>query len=415
MKYVILHASGMSDGPYQELGGKTPLQAASTPNMDRLAQEGELGLVTVPFDGPVVGSDVTGVSILGYDPRKYYPGPAPLEAASLGVTVGEHDVVFRCTMVTLRAEATPGGRSTTADIKKFGPHVILDDATAGYIETGQARELIDAVNEQLGSETIQFYPGIGHRHLMVWVGGKARSTCVDPRRAVGRPIGESLPTGDGADILRKLMEAALIILRDHPVNDERREAGLKPANCLWLWGPGRPHAWPSLTERFRVSGAVVAASDLHRGIGICAGLEAVEPVVSRETDGPALTALGEAALRELARKDLLYVHSAIPDEVLYGGDPKAKLRVIEEFDKHVVGTVLSGLSQWGPYRVLLVSDRAVTGSEKIVAPPALYAFAEGPTPKAASGSRRFSETDAQSRDAPPREATRLIAKLFPRG
>ena len=111
MKYVILHASGMSDGPYQELGGKTPLQAASTPNMDRLAQEGELGLVAVPFDGPVVGSDVTGVSILGYDPRKYYPGPAPLEAASLGVAVGEHDVVFRCTMVTLRAEAQPGGSS----------------------------------------------------------------------------------------------------------------------------------------------------------------------------------------------------------------------------------------------------------------------------------------------------------------
>ncbi len=414
MKYVILHASGMNDEPYRELGGKTPLQAASTPNMDRLVREGELGLAAVPSDGTLAGSDVTGVSILGYDPRKYYPGPAPLEAASLGVTVGEHDVVFRCTMVTLRAEAVQGGKPTM-DVKKFGPHVILDDPTAGYIDTEQARELIDAVNEQLGSETIQFYPGIGHRHLMVWVGGKARSTCVDPRQAVGRQIAECLPTGDGADILRKLMEAALIILRDHPINDDRREAGLKPANCLWLWGPGRPHAWPSLTERFGVTGAVVASSDLHRGIGLCAGLEAVEPVVLSGADGPALTTVGEAALRELARRDLVYVHVALPDEILYSGDPKAKLRVIEEFDKHVVGTVVSGLPQWGAYRVLLVSDHAVAGNNKTQSPLALYVFAEGPAQKIAPSSRRFSEMDAKSSDAPLREATKLITKLFPRG
>ena len=229
MKYVILHADGIGDVPRPELEGRTPLQVAATPHLDRIAQSGESGVLSLPSDGARVGSEVTAMAVLGYDPRKYYTGPGPLEAASLGVSVGEHDVVFRCTMVTLRGEPPQGNSGRYTDLKKLGPHVMMDDATAGLLQTDQARELIEAVNEQLGSETIQFYPGSGHRHLMVWVGGKVRSVCVDPQQVVGRGVADSLPSGDGADVLRRLMEASIVILREHPVNNERQAEGLKPA------------------------------------------------------------------------------------------------------------------------------------------------------------------------------------------
>jgi len=193
MKYVILHAEGMSDHPRQELSGKTPLETASTPHLDRMAQVGELGLLTVALDNDRHGSGLTGTSILGYEPKKYYQGPGPLEAASLGITVGENDVVYLCTMVTLKDEQPAAGKSGTSDLKKLGPHIVMDDATAGLITTEEARELIDAVNEQLGSEIIQFYPGSGHRHLMVWVDGKPRVICTDPQSLVGRSIGDALP------------------------------------------------------------------------------------------------------------------------------------------------------------------------------------------------------------------------------
>jgi 2,3-bisphosphoglycerate-independent phosphoglycerate mutase len=147
----------------------------------------------------------------------------------------------------------------------------MEDATAGLIETEQARELLEAVNEQLGSESIQFYPGSGHRHLMVWVGGKSRAMCLDPQPLVGRSIADALPSGDGADVLRKIMDAAFFILRDHPVNEEREQEGLKPANCLWLWGQGRAAVWPPLPERYQIAGVVVSSSDVHRGVGVCAG------------------------------------------------------------------------------------------------------------------------------------------------
>src|SRR5215475_13142808 len=214
MKYVILHADGLADRPRQELGGKTPLQVAATPHLDRVVQGGELGFLSFANSGSRHGSGLTGTAILGYDPRKYYQGPGPFEAASLEVNVTEHDVVYRCTMVTLRGEAQSVSKGGLQELKKLGPHVVMDDATAGLISTEEARELIEAVNEQLGSEMIQFYPGLGHRHLMVWVNGKARAVCTDPQLLVGRPIADALPTGNGSDNLWKLMDASFQILRD---------------------------------------------------------------------------------------------------------------------------------------------------------------------------------------------------------
>jgi 2,3-bisphosphoglycerate-independent phosphoglycerate mutase len=399
MKYVILHAGGMADHPQQELDGRTPLQVAATPHLDRLAQQGELGLLVLPTDGVRHGSGLSSTAILGYDPKKFYQGPGPLEAASLGVSVTEHDVVYRCTMVTLR----PDGGKVGGDIKKLGPHALMDDPTAGLIETEEARELIDAINEQLGSETIQFYPGAGHRHLMVWVNGKPRAVCVDPQSVHGRSIGDALPRGDGADILRKLMDAAHVILRDHPVNEERLAAGKKPANCVWLWGEGRALPWPSLVEKYRLTGAVVATSDVHRGVGLCAGLEAADPDRLAEGD---LRTTARVALEEFAKKDLVYVHAGFTDAVAHGTDIKARVGGVEAFDRELVGPLLEGLGKQGAYRFLVVCDHG-----EGVHGQALYTFGDGGVPLSAPG-RRFTEQDAQMAATPPRDASKFVAKLL---
>jgi len=399
MKYVIVHAGGMADQPQPELGGRTPLQAAATPHLDRLTQIGELGQLMVPTDGVRHGSGLNGTAILGYDPKKFYPGPGPLEAASLGVSGTEQDVVYRCTMVTVVPESGKGG-----EIKKLGPHVILDDGTAGLIETEDARELIEAINEQLGSETIQFYPGAGHRHLMVWVNGKPRAICTDPQTILGQSIADALPKGDGADILRKLMDAAYFILRDHPLNEERIAAGKKPANCIWLWGEGRPVTWPSLVEKYQVTGAVVATNDVHRGVGICAGLEAVD---HERLEGGDLRAKATVALAELAKRDFVYVHAKMADEVIHGTDIKAKVQGIEEFDRHLVGPLFEGLSKQGPYRFLVICDHTA-GIES----PAFYAFGEGGGTGSGTIGRRFTEDDAIAMNMPARDATKFVHKFF---
>jgi 2,3-bisphosphoglycerate-independent phosphoglycerate mutase len=412
MKYVILHAEGMADHPRRELAGKTPLQAASTPHLDRMAHGSELGLLTVALENGRHGSGLTGTSILGYEPKKYYQGPGPFEAASLGVTVGEHDVVYRCTMVTLKSEQQSGAKGGGPDLKKLGPHLIMEDATAGLITSEEARELIDAVNEQLGSEMIQFYPGSGHRHLMVWVDGKSRAICTDPQLLVARSIGDALPTGDGADILRKLMDASLLILRDHPVNDERRDAGSKPANCLWLWGEGRAIPWPSLAERFRVSGVVVSSSDVHRGLGLVAGLEAVDPA---RLTGADLRNRAAVALDELKKKDFAYVHLELPDEVVYDPDVKAKVRTIEAIDKEFVGPFFEGLARLGPHRLVTISDPGSVHQGKMAEGQWLYAYQDNSAKPISNVERRFTEDDAKASATPPRDATKFVVRLFAKG
>ena len=412
MKYVILHADGMADHPRQELDGRTPLQAASTPHLDRLAQGGELGLLVAAPDNVRQGSGLMGTTILGYDPKKYYQGPGPLEAASLGVAIGDHDVVYCCTMVTLRADAQSESKGGLNEIKKLGPHVVMDDATAGLISTEEARELIDAINEQLGSEMIQFYPGLGHCHLMVWVNGKSRAVCTDPQSLVGRPIVDALPTGDGSDILWKLMDASFQILRDHPLNDERREAGQRPANCLWLWGQGRAILWPSLSERMKMSGVVVSQSDVHRGLGILAGLEAVD---GARLAGADLRTQAAVALEELKKKDFAYVHVELPDEVVYGSDVAAKVKGIEAVDRELVGPLLEGLAKLGSHRIVAFCDSGNVHHGQAAEGPGFFAYRDSAAAPSAGAGRRFVEADAQASTVPPRDTTKFIVRLFAKG
>ncbi|WP_447984791.1 hypothetical protein [Nitrospira sp. Nam74] len=413
MKYIIVHGEGFADVPYRELGGRTPLQAALTPNMDRLASGGELGLAALAADVPVGGSDVMALALLGYDPRKVHAGPAPFEAVGQGIAVDEHDVVFRCSMVTLRAGTAGTGSKT--DVKKIAPSVILDDDAATGLEDEDARELIEAINEQLGSESVQFYPGTGHRHLMVWVGGKSRATCVDPHAVVGKPIGEYLPTGDGSDILRKLMEASLNILSSHPVNDARRDAGLKPVNCLWLWGQGKTPQLTKLIEERQISGTIISTSDVHRGIGLCAGLEAIDPGLLAESEYTDFESRGEAALRELNKKDLTYVHMQMPSRPSTAMDPKEKVNIIEACDRKIVGPMLQRLDKLGPYRtVLLCETWRPPGSRAIANGLSPYVFYEGPA--STKQGRGFSEPEAEieAEKAGARDATKFMARLVPR-
>ena len=415
MKYLILHADGMADLACPELGGSTPLQAATTPYLDQIAQRGEVGLLSLPSDAGTAGSDVTSVAVLGYDPKKYYPGPGPLEAAGLGVTVGEQDVVFRCTMVTVRGESATGSKDRAADIKKLGPHVVMEDATAGLIDTEQARELVEAVNEQLGSESIQFYPGSGHRHLMVWVGGKSRATCVDPQQLVGRSIAEALPAGDGFDVLRRIMDASFFILRDHPVNEEREQEGLKPANCLWLWGQGRAPLWPPLPERYQVAGVVVSSSDMHRGVGLCAGLEAAELPAESDDESEKFSGCVEAVAQELAKKDFVYLHAGLSDDVLHATNVHDKVRAIERFDAQVVGPILTALAKYPAYRLLVVCDPGLTKGQGSEVPPILYALCDSAAQPPVGSAARFHEQDKNIVGTSPRDATKLMMRLFPRG
>ncbi len=412
MKHVILHADGMADHPRKELGGRTPLQAALTPHLDRLAQGGELGLLAAAPENVRQGSGLMGTTILGYDPKKYYQGPGPFEAASLGVVVSEHDVVYRCTMVTLRADAQSGSKGGLNEIKKLGPQVVMDDPTADLISTEEARELIEAINEQLGSEMIQFYPGLGHRHLMVWVNGKSRAICTDPQLLVGRLIADALPTGDGSDILWKLMDASFQILRDHPLNDERREAGQKPANCLWLWGQGRAILWPNLSERFKVSGVVVSQSDVHRGLGIMAGLEAVD---GARLAGADLRTQAAVALEELKKNDFAYVHVELPDEVVYGSDVAAKVKGIEAVDRELVGPLLDGLAQLGSHRIVAFCDSGSVHHGQAAEGPGFFAYRDSAAAPSAGTGRRFIEADARASTVPPRDATKFVVRLFAKG
>lgn len=405
MKYVVLQGDGMISTPQQELGGKTPLQVASTPNLDFLAAHSEFGIVGLPNEGLAPTSDVVQLATLGYDPHKYHVGPAPFEAASLGVVLGEQDVAFLCNLVTLQPTTGRG------EVKKLGPQAVMDDETAGGVTTEEARELIDVINEELGSEVIQFYVGTGYRHVMVWVGGKARITCADPYDLVGKPVDAFLPTGEGADILRELMEASLLLLRDHPINEQRREAGAKPANCLWLWGPGKSvQLLPSVADRFHVSGSLVSPRDLQLGIGMMAGLEAVKVAEVEDEEKP-FQELAKTALSELQRRDLVYLHIPMP---LEGNDgvPYPAVEVLETFDDKAVGPLLAELPRFGPHRLLAITHVPCPHGRVYTSGPLLYTLHEGPSYRSFNAGFGYDEIHAEKTGVRAHDPGKLIGRLM---
>jgi len=397
VKYIILQGDGMPDYPLDVLGGKTPLEAARTPNMDWLAARGVFGIAHVIPKGFPPGSDVGNMSIMGYDPAAYHTGRSPLEAASMGVALAPRDIAFRCNLVTLRSS----GSKTT-----------MEDFTSGHISTEEAAEIIRDIGNKLGGDGIEFFSGVSYRHLMVWRDGKEKMNTTPPHDITDQKVAGYMPTGDGADRLLKLMEASRQILADHPVNKKRLAEGHRAATTIWLWGQGRAPALPPLTERFGIKGGVISAVDIIHGLGVYAGLKRI--------DVPGITGFldtnykgkGEYGVRSLQDNDLVFIHVEATDEAGHMGDVEKKIQAIEDFDEKVVGTVLAGMAHRKDWRALLMPDHptAITLKTHVSDPvPFVLYSAEEPRHNGAVG---YNEKDAVKTGVVAKQAFKLMEALI---
>jgi len=345
MKYIIMIGDGMADRPLKELNGKTPLQSASTPNMDRLAREGIIGKIRTIPAGFHPGSDVANLNILGYNPQEFYSGRAPLEAASMGISMKDDDVAYRCNLVTLKYN-----RDKTK--------AVMEDYSGGHISTAEAKELILAVHQRFGNDEIGFHPGVSYRHIMLWASGEMDIECTPPHDITGKEIADYLPVGSREDMLRDLMLKSAGVLESHAVNRDRVKRGEKPANSIWLWGQGKKLNLPSFKRKYALDGALVSAVDLMRGIGISAGLRILEvPGITGYLDTN-YEGKAAAALKALEEVDIACIHVEAPDEASHSGNYKDKIRAIEDFDSRIVGNVIKGMTHFDAYRMLILPDHA---------------------------------------------------------
>ncbi len=350
MKYIVLLGDGMAGYPIEELGGKTTLEYAKTPNMDYMASTGKLGMAkTVPENLPP-GSDVANLSVLGYDPQKYYTGRAPLEAASIGVELGPDDVAYRCNLVSIKCSEPECG------IRMFCRKCIMEDFSAGHITTPEASVLIKDIDRSIGSDMVKFYPGVSYRHLMVWKGGEYKADCTPPHDITGRELSDHLPKGVGADFLLELMKESAALLESHQVNRDRIASGKLPANSIWLWGQGKRPVMPTFREQYGLSGAMISAVDLMNGIAAILGLKVIHVEGATGYIDTNYKGKAEAALKAIEEADFVYVHVEAPDEAGHGGNMKHKIQAIEDFDEKVVGTVLAALKGRDDCRVLVMPD-----------------------------------------------------------
>lgn len=403
MKYVILIGDGMSDHPVEKLGGKTPLEYASTPNLDKLAGTGRFGLYATVPPGYPPGSDVANLSILGYDPAKYYTGRAPLEAASIGVSLGPSDVAFRCNLVTL---ADRDGET------------VMDDYSAGHITTGEADEIIRALSEALADEGVEFHTGTSYRHLMVWRDApdlKGLQT-TPPHDISDKSVEGHLPEGPGSETLVRLMELSREALRDNMTNRGRVTAGKKPANSIWLWGQGTAPRMPTMKERFGVEGSIISAVDLMKGIGVYSGLEVLDVPGATGYIDTNYAGKVEAALKALEAKDFVVVHVEAPDEAGHKGSLDDKLTAIEDFDSKIVGPVLKGLEKYGEdFVVLALNDHPTPVALKThTSEPVPFALAKGADLVHEPGSAKFCERGAGETGLLVEEVDVFISEFFGR-
>ncbi len=351
MKYIILVGDGMGDLPIPELEDKTPLEAASIPAIDQLAIQGEQLLVQTVPDGYIPGSDVANLSLLGYEPEKCYTGRAPLEAASMGVAIGEDEVAFRCNLVTL--EFRDNGR------------IFMDDFSAGHISTQEALELIQAVQEECGTEQLCFHPGVSYRHLMVHKGALPPLMTVPPHDHMDKDVTEFYSTYTSVGYLKTLMEKSSEILRKHQVNKKRLELGLKPANSLWLWGARKSPVMGTLGDLFGIKGSLISAVDLLKGIGMHSGLEIINVEGATGYLDTNYEGKAQAALEALTRQDFVLVHVEAPDEAGHQGLVSEKVRAIEDFDQRIVDPIVTAMKQRGePFRLVVTMDHFTTLSTR---------------------------------------------------
>ncbi len=342
MKYIVMLGDGMADYPVEALGGKTPLEVAKKPNIDRLARGGRLGMVKTVPDGLKPGSDVANLSAMGYDPLKCYTGRSPLEAVSIGIQMDDTDVAFRCNLVTLSDDAEYAEKT-------------MVDYSSGEITTAEAAELIRAVDEAFRTDEILFYPGISYRHCMIWHQGPVGLNLTPPHDISDRKITEYLPQNP---VILELMKRSYEILKDHPINQDRIARGLNPANSIWLWGEGTRPGVTGFEAAYGVKASVISAVDLIKGIGLCAGMKVIEVEGATGNIDTNFKGKGEAALKTLLEgQDLVYIHVEAPDECGHHGDLEGKIQAIERIDQDIVGPLLKGLEEAGEdYSILVMPD-----------------------------------------------------------
>ena len=343
MKYIVILCDGMADEPLESLGGRTPLEAARTPGMDRLAGKSEIGMVRTVPEGMAPGSDTANLSVIGYDPRKYYSGRSPLEALSIGADMADDDVSFRCNLVTL-----------SENEEKYEDRHILDHSS-GEISTAEAAELMEALKTGLQREGYTFYTGISYRHLLIQSKGKVVDLTA-PHDILTKRIGEYLP---GDPVLREMMVKSYDILKDHPVNIKRREQGKNPANSAWFWGAGTRPALISFEKKNGVKGAMISAVDLLKGIAVGAEMDNITVEGANGGLDTNYAGKGQAAVKALIRDgyDFVYVHIEAPDEMGHQGSAENKILAIERIDEKIICPVVQAFQEAGTdFRMLILPD-----------------------------------------------------------
>ena len=410
MKYIVVLCDGMADDPLVELGGRTPLEAAHTPNMDRLAKTAEIGMVRTVPEGMAPGSDTANLSVIGYDPKKYYSGRSPLEALSIGAEMGADDVSFRCNLVTLSEEEDC-----------YEDRIILDHSS-GEISTEDAAVLLEALKEEFRSgspserpcysEGYDFYTGTSYRHLLIWHHGKVVELTA-PHDILTRRIGEYLPSDP---VLRDMMVRSYDILKDHPVNVKRRAEGKNPANSAWFWGAGTRPALTSFEEKNGVRGAMISAVDLLKGIAAGSGMHNITVEGANGGLNTNYRGTGEAAVTALAEDgyDFVYVHIEAPDEMGHQGSVADKIASIEYIDEQVIGPVAEALKKGGmDFRMLVMPDHPTPVRVRThTADPVPYMIYDSAHPE--QGQASYSEKTGKMSGIYIEEGYRLIDRLLQR-
>ncbi|EKD26369.1 MAG: hypothetical protein ACD_79C01236G0002 [uncultured bacterium] len=347
MKYVMIIPDGLGDYPVGIIGDKTPVEAAYTPNLDEISLKGRLGLCHTTPSGFDPGSDVCIMSLMGYNPKEYYSGRAPLEAESLGIKVKEDDLVIRCNLIH-----TNEGK--------------IIDHCAGHITSDESKELIKTLSEKLGSDIIKFYPGVSYRNILVWKSKKQFDLkTIPPHDVPGELIEKNLPRGNDKDFLIDLMLKSRDILKDHPVNIKRRNTGKPTADMIWLWGSGfKPHL-TSFKEKFGLNGCVISAVDLIRGIASIIGLKEIKvPGITGYFDTN-YEGKGKYGVEALKDNDFLIIHIESPDEAGHAGKLDEKIKAIECIDKFIIGPIYEELKKHSKYRILISPDHYTPVEKKI--------------------------------------------------
>jgi len=345
MKYIVVLVDGMADEPIEELDFKTPLEVARIPTINQLAQKGKIGLVHTVPEQLSPGSDVANLSVMGYDPLVYHTGRSPLEAASIGVSLKNTDVTFRVNLVTL------------SDDDLYESKIMLDHSSED-ISTEESSVLLKVIKESFESLDQTFHVGVSYRHLLLWHHGFLGFDLTPPHDILGRCIRDFLPKGEGVNFIAQMMEKSYALLKNHPINLARTARGLRPANAMWIWGEGKKPALDSYETKFGLSGSVISAVDLIKGIGILSGLKSIDVIGATGNLHTNFIGKAQACLKTLLDgDDFCYLHIEAPDECGHQGDLKGKIESIEKIDALVVKTIVEGLEKANvPFRMLIVPD-----------------------------------------------------------